>query len=36
MIENAQGAKTCAWQVEGTDDDPGEFEGGGDISLRRV
>ncbi|HEY5910664.1 MAG TPA: hypothetical protein VJA21_08685 [Verrucomicrobiae bacterium] len=36
MIENASGAETCAWHVEGTDDAPGSIDGGGDITLRRV
>lgn len=36
MIEKTCGAKTCAWQVEGTDDAPSEDDGGGDITLRRV
>ena len=36
MIENASGAETCAWHVQGTDDAPGRIDGDGDISLRRV
>ena len=36
MIENASGAQTCAWQVEGTDDEPGSTDGSGNITLRRV
>ena len=36
MIENASGAETCAWHVQGTDPAPGPIDGDGDITLRRV
>jgi hypothetical protein len=36
MIENASGAQTCAWHVEGTGDGPGPIDADGDITLRRV
>ena len=36
MVENASGAQTCSWDVEGADDTPGGFDSGGDITLRRV
>src|SRR3954466_15446378 len=36
MIQNASGAQTCSWEVEGADDAPGGFDSGGDITLRRV
>jgi hypothetical protein len=37
MIQNASGAETCSWVVQGTDDDDhGGFDSGGDITLRRV
>src|SRR5437660_11257712 len=36
MMENASGGQTCSWDVEGTDDAPGGFDSGGDITLRRV
>ena len=36
MIEDASGAETCEWHVQGTDDAPGTIDGDGDISLRRV
>ena len=36
IIENASGAQTCSWDVEGADDAPGGFDSGGDITLRRV
>lgn len=36
MIDNATGAKTCAWHVEGTDHDHGVIDGDGDITLRRI
>ena len=36
MLENVSGTKTCAWHVEGTDDAPGQIDGDGDITLRRV
>ena len=36
MIENASGAETCVWHVEGTDDASGPIDGDGDITLRRV
>ncbi len=36
MIENASGAETCAWHVQGTDDARGPIDGDGDITLRRV
>ena len=36
MIENASGAETCAWHVEGTDDAPDSIDGDGNITLRRV
>ncbi len=36
ILEKASGADTCAWHVQGTDDAPGEEDGDGDITLRRV
>ena len=36
MAENAAGAQSCSWEVEGADDTPGGFDSGGDITLRRV
>jgi hypothetical protein len=36
MIESATAAETCAWHVQGTDDDPGVIDGDGDITLRRL
>ena len=36
IIENAAGAQTCSWDVEGSDDAPDGFDSGGDITLRRV
>jgi hypothetical protein len=36
MAENASGVQTCSWDVEDTDDSPGGFDSGGDITLRRV
>lgn len=36
MTENASGAQTCSWEVEGADDAPGGFDSGGDITLRRI
>ena len=36
MIEGASGAQTCSGDVEGTDDAPGGFDSGGDITLRRM
>ena len=37
MIQQASSSQTCSWQVEGLEqsDDDG-FDGGGEISLRRV
>lgn len=36
MVERASDAQTCSWEVEGADDNPGGFDSGGDITLRRV
>lgn len=36
MIQAAQAGKTCAWTVEGADEDIFDGSDGGDITLRRV
>jgi hypothetical protein len=36
MIQQASTAKTCAWHVEGTEDELASDYGDGDVSLRRI